>query len=279
MESVTLTFCNKCYNLKNCREKNTFSPRKGVFRHLINKFLIISSNLTYKTPIFKIKSMDYSILLKAPLFKDHSEEQIRTILSGIPSRFKKYRAGSLIAQSGDPVKSLMIVVSGQVKGEMVDFSGKVIKIEDVHPSGALAAAFMFGSRNSFPVNVVAVSDTELLCIDKPDFLKLLLKNKSILVNFLDMISNRSQFLSEKIKFLNFKTIKGKLAQYILQKAGENKIEIHLDMTQNDLAEFFGVARPSIARAIGELEEDGFIQTKGKSITILNKKGLAGLRFK
>ncbi len=35
----------------------------------------------------------------------------------------------------------------------------------------------------------------------------MMKNNIILVNFLDMISNRSQFLSEKIKFLTFKTIK------------------------------------------------------------------------
>lgn len=98
----------------------------------------------------------------------------------------------------------------------------------------------------------------------------------ILVNFLDMVSNRSQFLSEKIKFLNFKTIKEKLANYILQKAGKDGMLVTLDMTQNDLADFFGVARPSVARALGDLQEEGFIEAKGKNIKIIDKEGLADL---
>jgi CRP-like cAMP-binding protein len=124
--------------------------------------------------------------------------------------------------------------------------------------------------------VVAVSDTQLLIIEKDDFLKFLKSNDKILANFLDIISNRSQFLSEKIKFLNFKTIKGKLAQYILQTAGPDKSEIRLAMTQNDLAEYFGVARPSIARVISELETEGIIITKGKTLKILDKKRLTEL---
>ncbi len=199
-------------------------------------------------------------------------------LSATPHRLRKYSAGSLIAQNGEVVSSLMVVVSGTVKGEMVDYSGKVIKIEDVPAPGSLAAAFMFGGRNVFPVNVVSVSDSEILSILKVDFLRLLVENEKILVNFLNLISNRSQFLSEKIKFLNFKTIKGKLAQYILQKASAGQSEIVFDMTQNDMAEFFGVARPSIARAIGELEDDGLIITKGRNVRILDLKGLTGLRY-
>jgi len=225
---------------------------------------------------FTIKSMDYSILVKAPLFREHTEEQIRSILSAVPHRLRRFSERSLIAQSGDTVKSLMIVMNGTVKGEMINLSGRVIKIEDVPAPGALAAAFMFGSMNVFPVNVVAVSDTELLIIEKPDFLRLLMQNDRILSNFLDMISNRSQFLSEKIKFLNFKTIRGKLAHYILQKAGDTKTELTLDMTQSGLAEFFGVARPSIARAIGELESDGVIETKGRFVIILDRKKLLTL---
>ncbi|MFA5818397.1 MAG: Crp/Fnr family transcriptional regulator [Bacteroidales bacterium] len=220
--------------------------------------------------------MDYSLLSNTPLFRGLTTGEIDTILSVVPYRTKKFQAGSLISQSGEPVNSLIVVISGVVKGEMVDYAGRVIKIEDIPAPGALASAFMFGNRNRFPVNVIAISDGELLLIEKPDFLKLLMRNDIILVNFLDMISNRSQFLSEKIKFLNFKTIKGKLAHYILQKAGKEKASILLDMTQNELADFFGVARPSVARALGELEEEGYLEAKGKNIKIIDKEGLADL---
>jgi CRP/FNR family transcriptional regulator, dissimilatory nitrate respiration regulator len=220
--------------------------------------------------------MDFSLLSTAPLFKGISASEVEGIVASVAYKLKKFHEGTMISQSGETVNSLLIVISGVVKGEMVDYAGRVIKIEDIPAPGALAAAFIFGNINKFPVNVVAVSDGELLMIEKPDFLKLLMKNDTILANFLDMISNRSQFLSEKIKFLNFKTIKGKLAHYILQKAGNGSVEVSLGMTQNDLADFFGVARPSVARALHDLEEEGYIEAKGKNIRILDKDGLAEL---
>ena len=220
--------------------------------------------------------MDFNLLTNAPLFRGLTSEEIELMLSEIPHKIKKFPGGTMISQSGEPVSSLLIVISGVVKGEMVDYAGRVIKIEDIPAPGSLASAFMFGNRNRFPVNVVAVSDVELLLIEKPDFLKLLMKRDLILVNFLDVISNRSQFLSEKIKFLNFKTIKGKLAHYILQKAGAEGFTISLDMTQNDLADFFGVARPSVARALKELELEFYIEAKGKKVKIIDKEGLADL---
>jgi CRP/FNR family transcriptional regulator, dissimilatory nitrate respiration regulator len=222
--------------------------------------------------------MDYSILSKSPLFRGIDQNEISGILSIVPHRIKKYKSGSLISQSGEPVHSLMVVIKGIVKGEMVDYAGRVIKIEDIPAPGALAPAFLFGNKNKFPVNVISNADTELLIIEKPGFLKLLMANSIILANFLDMISNRSQFLSEKIKFLNFKTIKAKLAQYILQKAGNDNLSINIGLTQNDLADFFGVARPSVARALGELEEQGYLEAKGKIIKILNRNGLAEMTF-
>jgi CRP-like cAMP-binding protein len=124
--------------------------------------------------------------------------------------------------------------------------------------------------------VVAVSDGELLLIEKSDFLSLMMINDIILANFLDMISNRSQFLSEKIKFLNFKTIKGKLAHFILQKSGREDLTVNLGRTQNDLADFFGVARPSVARALGDMEEEGLLEVKGKIIRILDRARLSQL---
>jgi CRP/FNR family transcriptional regulator, dissimilatory nitrate respiration regulator len=220
--------------------------------------------------------MDYSLLSNSPLFRGLSPEEIESVLDITEHRVKKFPAGSMICQSGEPVNSLIVLIRGTVKGEMMDYAGHVIKIEDISAPEALAVAFIFGNRNKFPVNVIALSDVELLLIGKPHLLKLLTQQDALLMNFLDMISNRSQFLSEKIKFLNFKTIKGKLANFILLKAGKDSKSIILGMTQNDLADFFGVTRPSVARAIGELEEDGFIAAKGKLITIVDKNGLSDI---
>jgi len=220
--------------------------------------------------------MDCSKLYQAPLFRGLNPDTIEGIINSTPHKIRKFHSGSLIAQSGDAVTSLIIVAGGTVKGEMIDYSGRVIKIEDIPAPGALASGFLFGSRNRFPVNVIAVSDGELLIIEKDDFLTLMMKNDLILANFLDMISNRSQFLSEKIKFLNFKTIKGKLAQYILQKTEQGTRSVKLEITQNELADYFGVARPSVARALGDMEEEGLIEANGKNIKIIDRKKLVQL---
>jgi CRP-like cAMP-binding protein len=220
--------------------------------------------------------MDLGILNKTPLFRGLGTEEIAKVLAETPYKTRKYRTATMIAQSGEQVNNLMIVLDGVVKGEMVDYSGRVIKIEDIPAPGALASAFIFGNNNRFPVNVVAVTDSELLIIERQVFLRILIADDRILVNFLDMISNRSQFLSEKIKFLNFKTIRGKLAQYILNLKSTGYDYIRLDRTQNDLADFFGVARPSIARALGAMKSQGLIKAFGKSIQITDRKKLLEL---
>jgi CRP-like cAMP-binding protein len=218
--------------------------------------------------------MDYSLLSACPLFKGISTPDIEIIFSSIPFRIRKFQSGSMVCMGGEQVKSLLVVISGVVKGEMADYAGRVIKIEDIPAPGTIAPAFIFGKKNRFPVNVIAISPVEILLIDKFDFLNLLKKNDSVLINFLDMISNRSQFLTEKIKFLNFKTIKGKLAHYILQRSVTDGNVLSLGLTQNDLADFFGVTRPSVSRALGDLEREGYIVANGKNIKIINKKGLA-----
>lgn len=217
--------------------------------------------------------MDYSIISNSPLFSGMRPDEVSKVLDSTPSRLRFFKAGAMIAQGGETVPGLMVVLDGIVKGEMMDFAGRVIKIEDIPAPGVIASAFIFGNRNRFPVNVSAVTDCRILVIERNDFLPFLKKNDIILLNYLNIISNRSQFLSDKIKFLNFKTIKGKLSQYILQKAFPDKNEIVLDLTQSELAEFFGVARPSIARVISELEADGLLLTRGKLVKILDRKGL------
>ncbi|NSW93286.1 MAG: Crp/Fnr family transcriptional regulator [Bacteroidales bacterium] len=220
--------------------------------------------------------MDYNVLLKNPLFRGISLTEIEEIIRNVPYRIRKFNPGEIIALNGEKVESLMLVLSGDVKGEMISEGGKVIRIENITASGALAAAFLFGNRNEYPVNVIAVNPTELLVILRSDLLKLLMRNDRILINYLDMISNRSQFLSEKIRFLNFKTIRKKLAHYLLKKSGKGEGSVILDVTQSELADLFGVTRPSVGRELGKLEEEGIIEAKGKKITILQRQKLLSL---
>ena len=93
-------------------------------------------------------------------------ETISNVLNDIHYQIKKYSAGQIVVLAEQPVDRLFIVLSGGVKGEMIDFSGKTIKIEDIDPPKPLAIAFMFGKANTYPVNIITNKPSELLVIPR-----------------------------------------------------------------------------------------------------------------
>lgn len=215
----------------------------------------------------------FSTLVSCPIFQGLDESELGQIFRSVHHFSKTFEVGDIAAFSGEPVNFLIIVLEGSVKGEMVDFSGKTIKIDDIRAPFPLASAFIFGKQNRFPVNVMANEKTKLLYIPKYDFLKMLQTDIRLMQNFLNVISGHTQILANKLKFLSFKTIKGKIAQYILSLAGPGKDLVELPLTQSDLAEQFGVARPSLARALGEMAEEGMISVDRKIIRIIDRKKL------
>ncbi len=212
-------------------------------------------------------------LENCPVFIGLSSEEIESLFDQINFQIKKYNEGQMVTHAGDTVDKLIVVLNGSVKGEMVDLSGKTIKIEDIEAPKPLAIAFLFGKANKYPVNVVSNKESELLIIPKESVLRLFSMNQIILLNYLNTISDRSQFLSEKIRLLSFHSIRGKIANYILQLAQDGSQQITLPLSQNQLAELFGVARPSVGRGMRELHNEGILKVEGKRVSILNMKEL------
>jgi len=223
------------------------------------------------------KTNFFKKLIFCPLFKGLSEVDIEDLFSKIEHQIKRFSKDEPIAFLGDEIKSLLIIAEGSVRGEMSDIAGKIIKIEDIEAPRPLAPAFIFGTKNKFPVSITANNNTVIIYISKQSFVRLLQLHEIVLSNFLDIVSNRAQFLSDKIKFLTFQSIKGKLALFLSElhnKTGKN--EIVLKQTQTELAEMFGVTRTSLSRVIREMENGGIIRANGKNIEIKKKKKLGEL---
>lgn len=210
------------------------------------------------------------ILCQCPLFRGISPEGLTELFNQIHFQVKAYRKNDLIVNGGEICDRLLIIQHGSVKAEMNDYSGKTIKIEDLTAPQPLATAFLFGNQNRFPVTVSATTEVEMVSILKPEFVKMLQLNALILNNYLNTISTRAQFLSHKLKFLSFKTIKQKIAHYLLEKAGDRLQTVEIKQSQGQLAEMFGVTRPSLARALGEMCQEGLIETDRRYIKILDK---------
>ena len=52
-----------------------------------------------------------------------------------------------------------------------------------------------------------------------------------------------------------------------------KYRLLKDLTQEQLAEYFGVTRPALSKEIGRLVDEGFISITRRKVTILNKTAL------
>lgn len=216
-------------------------------------------------------------LSQSPLFKGLSSYELENIFLEISYSTKSYRKGQAIAQRDEVINHLLVVIEGTAKGEMVDLSGRILKVEEIPTSQPMAHAVLFSKNNRFPVNAVALTDCKILFIPRADVLWLMQSNEVFLNNFLLAVSNRAHFLTTKLWFLSFKTIKEKVAHYLLSLAkSETKTTIILPKSHQELAELFGVTRPSLARAFAEMKNEGIIEVDKREVRIVNKEKLMGL---
>lgn len=218
--------------------------------------------------------MNANDLFLCPVCRNIPPQEQELFLEQLDYRMKHFENGEFIARQGDAVDSLYLLLKGSVKTEMISDSGAVLNIETINAPNPLAPAFLFAENNRFPVDVIALEDSEVMLIPKSSVMKQLASNEAFLQGFMAFNSNRTNFLSERIKLFSIKTIKGKLAQYILSRA--KNMYFSLDMNQTQLAEYFGVARPSLARSLSEMIEDNIIRLEKREGQILDINALKEL---
>ena len=201
-------------------------------------------------------------LRETVVFNDLDEDTIKDILEKTKYEIKKYSLDEPIAFRGDEVKGLYIILKGTLITEMLTEEGNIIKIEELVLSDVIASAFIFGKNNSFPVDLSAKDEAEILFVERKEFLKLLFSQEKILENFLNEISNKTQLLTSKIwNSFNNKTIKKKFCDYVKRNQKNNEFFIE---NLGALAEFFGVERPSLSRVLSELVKDEKLERIGRN---------------
>ena len=162
------------------------------------------------------------ILKETVVFNGIDEKTIKNILEKNKYEIKKYSPNESIAFRGDEVRGLYIILKGTLTTEMLTEEGNVIKIEELVPSDVIASAFVFGKKNSFPVDLNAKDEAEILFIERKEFLKILFSKEKILENFLTEVSNKTQLLTSKIwNSFNNKTIKKKFCDYVKKNQKNN----------------------------------------------------------
>ena len=216
-------------------------------------------------------------LVNNPLFRGITPERLFADLEEISFHTRSYKTGEILAQQGAVCNRLVILTKGSVRGEMIDYSGRLIKVEDIAAPRAIAPLFLFGEENRYPVEVTANEPTEVIELPKSSVLSLFRKNEQFLENYMNLSANYARTLSDKLFFMSFKTIRQKLASYLLRLyKQQQQTHITLDRSQQELSDYFGVSRPSLARELAHMQEDGLLIADRKHITILQKEQLVRL---
>lgn len=216
-------------------------------------------------------------LVNNPLFRGITPERLFADLEEISFHTRSYKKGEILVQQGAVCNRLVILTKGSVRGEMIDYSGRLIKVEDIAAPRAIAPLFLFGEENRYPVEVTANEPTEVIELPKSSVLRLFRKNEQFLENYMNLSANYARTLSDKLFFMSFKTIRQKLASYLLRLyKQQQQTHITLDRSQQELSDYFGVSRPSLARELAHMQEDGLLIADRKHITILQKEQLVRL---
>ena len=216
--------------------------------------------------------MDIARLFDCPLCLGIPEREREQFLEGLDYSVKSYMKGDVVFRQGDVCRFLYILLEGEVEAEMTDDSGAMLRIETIRAPRALAPAFLFAEDNHFPVTATVSEKADVFIAAKESVFRQMGRYESFLRNFLSVNANRTTFLTGRLQFLSFKTIRGgKLIHYILELASPDKKKVLLEKSQQELAEYFGVTRPALAKVLYELADEGMISVNRREITILDRE--------
>ncbi|MGL5681947.1 MAG: Crp/Fnr family transcriptional regulator [Marinifilaceae bacterium] len=206
--------------------------------------------------------------------RNKSVDEIDKITCDIPHTVKQFKRGEHIAFQGDKVHHLMILTQGSVKTEIVSTSGLTLPMETISAASPLASAFLFADNNKLPVDIMALQDCEVIYISKQAVEQQIMKCPGFMRGFMAFNANRMQQLSERLTLFAQKSIKAKFIYYLLSH--EKNGEFSLDRSVSALAEYFGVERPSLSRAISEMSKEQIITFNNGRGKILNYNALERL---
>ena len=200
----------------------------------------------------------YKIISKVSLFKGFDINETEAVLKKVNYHIRNYKKNETVFFRGDNIENIIIILEGSAKGEMQKSGGETITIDFIKTYEIIAPAFIFGDTKVFPVDLISVEKSKYLFLNKKDFVEIMQKDKRILLNFLDEISNKSQLLSKRIWF-NFvnKTINDKILSYIRENQKDGIISFQPNISE--LSKKFEITRPSLSREISTLCDRGILK--------------------
>ena len=201
------------------------------------------------------------------LIKELDREEQSRLLRVLKER--RCPKGSYIVYAEDPGPSVMFILEGKVKINLVSDEGKEVVLANLEAGEFFGEiALLTGEDRS--ANVVAVNDCVLLVLGQEDFRNHILQNSGLALALMRELALRLRTASTKIGDLAlydvyervYRTLKS-----LAKEAAGGKMIIQDRPTHQELSAMVGTSREMVSRALKDLEEEGAIVIEGKRVEL------------
>ena len=210
------------------------------------------------------------------MFSKKSKEAILEIFKDTNYTLKKYSKNDIIAIEGDTCTSIGLVLEGNVDIKRM-LGSKVVHLSSFSKGGVFGEIIAFSDVNLYPATVIASSLSQIMFIDKKDFIKFCTHNEEFLGMFLNTLTNKIFLLNNSITNLTFNSIRQKICNFLISEYKIQKSKnIKLNITKEKLSESLGVTRPSLSRELINMKDDGLIDYNRSHIIILDLESIENI---
>ena len=214
----------------------------------------------------------YESLLSLPYFQGMSRDDITSILDKVTFEFVKYSDGDTICHCGDACEKIVILVQGKMHTftEAPDKSYRLA--EEMTAPYAIEPYSMFGYSICYRREYVANGNCTALIIEKKFLFSELTQHRVFTINFLNMISCKSQKLENMIWSKTPPGIAGRIYSFIISRCELHHGRKILSIKMETLASILCETRLNISKALNEMQDAGIAELHRKEIVIpsLNK---------
>lgn len=219
--------------------------------------------------------MDKNNLLKSvSLFYDLSDKELGYISSRMIT--KNFETGSLIFMENSEGEKCFFVSEGSVKVTRLSKDGKEVILAMLN-KGEFFGEMALLDGESRSANVIALEKTEVLTLNREDFLSVLEEYPQIAIQLLKEMAHRLRKSDRQIASLSLSDAEKRIALCILRFADEQGVikngEVNIPKIpiQQDIANMSGTSRETVSRALNLLEKEKFIRREGRELVIKNYK--------
>ena len=198
------------------------------------------------------------MLAADPLFEGVSAQQIEDMstfsqeVGKLHLRLKRYKKGAAVCSAGEVISSFGLVKSGRIIIERAGFGGESALIGTAG-AGQLFAEVYACSRQPMMVTARAEGECEVA--------------ERVLKNLLRITAAKNLALTRKISCITPRTIRGRLAEYLLYMYSLHGSAFDVPFSRAQLADYLNVDRSALSAELGRLKKEGLIDCRKSSFVL------------